>query len=132
MTATAAAQNVARPTYLKTRTLVARIASDPPGVIEDPGRHSGPAIAIHLGPSVHIHCSRAGQSHSGVAVHGDIDIVPPATPSRWEFKNLDTALMIGVHAELMRSVAAERGLDVRHVSILNRFQMRDPQIEHIG
>jgi AraC family transcriptional regulator len=112
--------------------LVARIASDPPGVIEDPGKHAGPAIVIHLGPSVHIYCRRAGQCHSGVAVHGDVDIVPPGTPSRWEVKNLDTALMIGVHGELMRCVAEERGLDVRQISILNRFQMRDLQIEHIG
>jgi AraC family transcriptional regulator len=132
MTATAAAQNPGGPTYLKTGMLVARIASDPPGVIEDPGKHAGPAIVIHLGPSVHIYCRRAGQCHSGVAVHGDIDIVPPGTPSRWEVKNLDTALMIGVQGELMRSVAEERGLDVRQISIFNRFQMRDLQIEHIG
>jgi AraC family transcriptional regulator len=132
MTATAAAPNPGSPRLLRTGMLAARIASDPPGVIEDPGRHAGPAIVIHLGPSVHIHCNRGGQSHSGVAVHGDIDIVPAGTPSRWEVKQLDTALMIGVHAGLICSVAEERGLDLRQVSILNRFQIRDPQIEHIG
>ncbi len=65
-------------------------------------------------------------------MHGDIDIVPPHIASRWEVKQTDTALIIGVDGTLLRSVAEERGLDFRRVEILNRFQMRDPQIEHIG
>jgi AraC family transcriptional regulator len=65
-------------------------------------------------------------------VHGDIDIVPPHVPSRWEVKQKDTALIIGVDGALLRSVAEERGLDFRRIAILNRFQTRDPQIEHIG
>jgi AraC family transcriptional regulator len=65
-------------------------------------------------------------------VHGDIDIVPPHIESRWELKQTDTALIIGVDGTLLRSVAEERDLDFRRVEILNRFQMRDPQIEHVG
>ena len=115
----------------RTETLAVRIASDPPGVIEAPARRD-PAIVIHMGPSVEIACRRGGQTHRGRAVHGDIDIIPTGTPSRWEVKQKDTALLIAVQASILRRVAGERGLDFERLEIMNRFQMRDPQIEHIG
>lgn len=121
----------ARGFIFRSDALTVRIATDPPGVIDAPGR-TGAGIVIHLGPSVDIACRRADQSHRGLAVHGDVDIVPPNIASRWEVKQTDTALIIGVDGTLLRSVAEERELDFRRVEILNRFQMRDPQIEHIG
>ncbi len=119
------------PPPLSTDSLTARIASDPPGVIEAPaGGH--PAIVIHIGNSVDIACRRGGQTHRGRAVHGDVDIIPAGMPSRWEVKQKDTALLIAVHTCLLRRVAGERGLDFERLQIVNRFQMRDPQIEHVG
>jgi AraC family transcriptional regulator len=115
----------------RTDALAVRIATDPPGVLEAPGS-SAAGIVIHLGPSVEIACRRGGHSHRGLAVHGDIDIVPPHIASRWEVKQKDTALIIGVEGALLRSVAEERGVDFQHIEILNRFQTRDPQIEHVG
>ena len=121
--------NAASP--LCTDSLTARIASDPPGVIEAPAGRD-PAIVIHIGPSVDIACRRGAQTHRGRAVHGDIDIIPAGMPSRWEVKQKDTALLIAVHASILCRVAGERGLDFNRVEVVNRFQMRDPQIEHIG
>lgn len=115
----------------RTDALTVRIATDPPGVIEAPGSRAA-GIVIHLGPSVEIVCRRGGQSHRGLAVHGDVDIVPPHIASRWEVKQKDTALILGVDGALLRSVAEERDLDFQRVEILNRFQTRDLQIEHIG
>ena len=109
--------------------LTVRIAADQPGVIDAPAR-PGVGIVIHLGPSVDIACRRGGQSHRGLAVHGDVDIVPPEIASRWEVKQKDTALIIGVDGALLRSVAQERGVD--QVEILNRFQTRDLAIERMG
>src|SRR5580700_5569588 len=91
----------------RSEALTVRIATDLPGVIDAPGR-PGAGIVIHLGPSVDIACRRGGQSHRGLAVHGDIDIVPPHIASRWEVKQTDTALVIGVDGTLLRSVAEER------------------------
>jgi AraC family transcriptional regulator len=119
-------------TLLSTGALTARISSDPPGIIDAPARTFGPGIVVHLGRSAEIACRRGGFSHRGLSVHGDVDIVPAGTPSRWELKHEDTALIIGLHNTLLRSVAEERGLDFDRVEILNRFQMRDPQIEHIA
>jgi AraC family transcriptional regulator len=119
-------------TFLTTGALTARIASDPRGIIDAPANPFGPGIVVHLGQSVEIACRRGGFSHRGLSVHGDVDIVPAGTPSRWEIKHRDTALIIGLNNQLLRSVAEDRGLDFRRVEILNRFQIRDAQIEHIA
>jgi AraC family transcriptional regulator len=116
---------------LSTESLTVRIASDPPGVIDAPARPF-PFLVIHAGPSVPIGCRRGGQSHRGLAVHGDVDIVPAGTPSRWEIMRHDTALVIGVQTAILSSAAEECGVLPSRAQILNRFQTRDPQIEHIG
>jgi AraC family transcriptional regulator len=119
------------PIPLKTNALTVRLLSDPRGVIDAPARPD-PIIVIHVGQSVEIECRRNGQSHRGIARHGDVDIIPPGVPSFWEVKQSDTALVIHVHSALLGSIAEEQGMDSRTVDIVNRFQMRDPQIEHIG
>lgn len=116
---------------LRSEALTVRLATDPPGVVEAPARPF-PGIVIHVGPSVRIACRRGGQCHRGLAVHGDIDIVPIGMPSRWEVQQKDTALIIGVQPGFLRAIAQERGLDPERVEIVNRFQMRDPHIEHVG
>jgi len=116
---------------LRTNALTARIASDPAGVIDAPARLN-PGIVIHVGQSVEIDCRRGGRTHRGLAVHGDVDIIPPGTPSRWELKRRDTALIIGIQSPFLRSLAEQRGLDFQRVEVLNRFQARDLQLEHIA
>jgi AraC family transcriptional regulator len=111
--------------------LSVRLRSDPPGVVEIPAR-ANTTIAIHVGRSVLVDCRRGGITHRGVSVHGYSDIIPAGTPSRWELKDTDTVLLLSVGQDLLRSVTEESGLDSRHIEILNRFQTRDTQIEHIG
>jgi len=41
-------------------------------------------------------------------------------------------LMMRVPDALLRRVAGELGLNPEHIELADRFQMRDPQIEHIG
>jgi len=95
-----------------------RFRTDPPGVVEVPPRDH-PVIAIHVGPSVYIHCRRGPWSHSGLGVHGDIDIVPAGIPSRWEMKETDRVILIDVENQ-------------PGVEILNRFQIRDRFLEALG
>jgi AraC family transcriptional regulator len=97
-----------------------RLLSDPAGVIEVP---AVPRVflAIHVGRSVTMSCYRGGQSHRGMYVHGDIDIVPAGTPSIWAPEQPDTALIVSLQPDLLNGTV-----------IRNRFQIRDPQIEHIG
>src|SRR5437899_8340826 len=89
-------------------------------------------VAIHAGPSVHVACRRGGYRHAGRAVYGDIDIIPAGTPSLWEMKGKDTALLMRLSPALLRAAAQELGADPERVEIRNRFQMRDEAIENIG
>jgi len=111
--------------------LLVRLQTDPPGVIEVAER-ANPVIVIHVGPSARVSCNRAGRCHHGLSVHGDVDIIPAGVNSRWELKDKDTALILGIPTELIRRIAEQSGADPSRVEILNRFQTRDRQIEHIG
>ena len=119
------------PRLFPRESLAVRLRADPSGAIEIPAR-THPAILLHVGPSVHVGCDRGGRKYRGVTVHGDVDIVPPGTPCRWELKQKDTVLLLGPSVELLSTVAEEAGLDPKRVEVVNRFQTRDSQIEHIG
>lgn len=107
------------------------LLTDPPGVVEVPSLQNT-IVSIHVGPSVLIACRRGGSNFRGTAAHGDIDIIPARTPSRWELKEKDTALILSVSPELLNMVAEEFDFDPRRVEIRNRFQVRDIQLENIG
>jgi AraC family transcriptional regulator len=123
---------IAEPGRQSTRgELGVHLLSDPAGVSVSPA-YRRTIVSIHVGTSVHIGCRRGGKYHCGLSVHGDIDIIPPGTTSRWELKKKDTALVLSVPQSLLSMTAHEYGIDPAGVEIVNRFQMRDPQIEHIG
>jgi AraC family transcriptional regulator len=89
-------------------------------------------VAIHVGAAAKVSCRRGGESHTGSAVHGDIDIIPALTDSRWEIHDQnDTALILALPPSLLDTVAEEHGFDSHRVEIRNRFQIRDPQLENI-
>ncbi len=112
--------------------LALQLRSDPAGVLEVPELQSV-LVAIHVGAAAKISCCRGGESHTGSAVHGDIDIVPAHTASRWEIHDQnDTALILSLPPSLLDVVAEEHGFDSRRVVVRNRFQVRDPQLENIG
>jgi AraC family transcriptional regulator len=120
-----------RPVDLRGTQLSARLQTDPAGVVEAAARPN-PGIVIHVGRSVQITCDRAGRSHRGNSVHGDVDIIPSGVSSLWELRDEDTALILGVSTNLLQSLAGEYGREPGNVEILNRFQIRDPRLEHIG
>jgi len=105
--------------------------SDSPGLIEEPAPRNT-IVAIHYGASVEISCRRGGYNHRGIAVHGDIDVIPAGTPSTWELRGQDTYVALRVPPELFDSVAADFDLDPRRIEIRNRFQIRDTQLENIA
>ena len=107
-----------------------RMVTDPAGRIETPPLPE-PRIAIHLGNSVYMACERGGQKHRGLAVHGDIDIVPAGTSCIWEPNGPDSALIVRINSDLLATAAEELGLNRNRLEVVNRFQVRDLQIEHI-
>lgn len=107
------------------------ILSDPPGITDFAATRRA-VVSIHLGTSVEIGCRRDGRYHRGLGIHGDIDVIPPGTPSHWELKDRDTALLVAIPPGMLGLAAEESGADATKIQITNRFQIRDPQMEQIG
>jgi AraC family transcriptional regulator len=58
--------------------------------------------------------------------------VPARTAVSWEMKQDAMALVMCVPDALLRAVAVQLDRDPASIDIADRFQMRDPVIEHIG
>ncbi|MGB7029801.1 MAG: AraC family transcriptional regulator [Candidatus Acidiferrum sp.] len=107
------------------------LISDQPGIVEFRGSPRV-VVSLHIGPSVAVDCRRGGERYCGTTIHGDLEIIPPNLGGIWEIKARDTALIIGLKLRLLQDVVAESGGDPNKLQVTNRFQVRDPQIEHIG
>jgi AraC family transcriptional regulator len=104
--------------------------TDEPGLAECPSTQDT-GVAVHVGAPVHIRCRRRGESHSGTAIHGDIEVIPAGTISRWEYGDRDATFVLRLAPKALRAAAEELDLDPARVEIRNRFQLRDAQLEHI-
>jgi AraC family transcriptional regulator len=129
-------QNESRPLSfpfykIKEASLRLALLSDAPGVIETPGARST-RVSIHVGPSIQVSCRRAGYSHRGLAVHGDIEIIPAGTPGVWEISEKDTFLAMSIPPEILNTVAEHLDFDPQRIEIRNRFQVRDEHLENIA
>ena len=63
---------------------------------------------------------------------GDLEIVPARTPSAWRTDQGGATLIVCVPDALLQIVAKQLNRDPGCIDIADRFQMRDPIIEHIG
>src|SRR5438874_5068134 len=105
---------------------------DPKGPLDLPG-FDEVLLAIHIGAAAKLTCRRGGRYFSGTAVHGDIDVVPARTSMRWEAHDQnDRTLIVGLPQRLLHKVAQESELDSKRMEILNRFQIRDRELELLG
>lgn len=102
-----------------------------PGLTEL-GEQPHAMVCMHLGASVEVRCLRGGTVRQGREVAGDLDIVPARTASSWEMKQEGATLVMCVPDALLRAVALRLDRDPGAIDIADRFQMRDPVIEHIG
>jgi AraC family transcriptional regulator len=107
------------------------LLTDPPGIFEFAGSDKT-IVSIHVGQSVHMTCRHGTISHTGTAIHGDIDIIPAGMPASWEMKRRDMALVVSLSPELVSMAAEELDADPAHVEIRNTFKARDPRIEQLA
>jgi AraC family transcriptional regulator len=114
-----------------TENLRLTLISDQPGIVEYLGSPRV-VVSLHVGTSVAVDCRRGGERHRGTTIHGDLEIIPPNLGGIWELKARDTALVIGLKLHVLERVVEESGGDPSKLQVFNRFQARDPQIEHIG
>ncbi|MGH9883251.1 MAG: helix-turn-helix domain-containing protein [Pyrinomonadaceae bacterium] len=112
-----------------TEGIILELRRDPRGALDLPGVENV-LIGIHVGAPAKLACRRGGKRYSGTAVHGDIEIIPAHTPSQWEMQDEnDTTLLLSLPQTLLRAVANDYGLDAARMEILNRFQIRDSELE---
>jgi AraC family transcriptional regulator len=107
------------------------LLSDPPGLIESQASDKV-QICIHVGPPVFAVCRHGKECHRGTTIYGDIDIIPPGVLGSWELDGPDVDLILTLNQQLLRNVVQDSGKDARYLEVRSRFQVRDPQIEHIA
>jgi len=113
-----------------------QLRSDSSGVLEVP-EFPNVLVSIHIGRAARMSCSRGGVSHTGSAVHGDIDIIPAGVPALWQMHDdNDRALLMSLPVPMLDMVAEENGFGARGgvsgIELRNRFMVRDHQLESIG
>jgi AraC family transcriptional regulator len=89
-------------------------------------------VYMYIGRPVDLRCSRGGTSRYGRVMAGDLEIIPAHTASAWEADRSGVRLAICVPEELLHSVVLQLSMNPQSVTIADRFQVRDPVIEHIG
>ena len=107
-----------------------QLRRDPPGVLEVPELENV-LISIHLGEPTRLSCRREGRRFSGMAVHGDIDIIPAGFSGAWVDEGSSSFLIVNVSRSLVRMAAEEMGLNPERISIAPQLSLRDPQIAHV-
>ncbi|HEY3928397.1 MAG TPA: AraC family transcriptional regulator [Candidatus Koribacter sp.] len=108
----------------------ARVLQDTDGEVVSAGSpYVG--ICLHLGSPALVGCRRGDDSHSGVAFHGDLDVIPANTACIWRVHDLDTVLVVGLNPQLLAYAAEESGADAAKLLINNRFQIKDSQLERL-
>lgn len=100
------------------------------GILEVPADNST-MLSIHVGRSSEVSCLKGGH-HRGLIVHGDVDVIPPGLLTAWYIKEKCNTFSLKVPPSLLNLAAMELDIDSARVEIVKRFQMRDPQIEHIS
>jgi AraC family transcriptional regulator len=102
----------------------------PAGVVETTGWPQL-CVSVHVGAPVRATCVRDGRSTTGVVTRGDIEIIPPGEPGRWEDESPAEAVVMRFEREFVARVATNLDLDPA-VEIRPQAQIRDPVIAAIG
>ncbi|HEY2661325.1 MAG TPA: AraC family transcriptional regulator [Caulobacteraceae bacterium] len=89
-------------------------------------------LGIHLGAPVNVSCRCDGRSIDGPRRHGDTDLIPAGTEGVWIDEAPASFMHVGLSHQLLRDTAAQMELDPDSLSMGPRFQLRDPQIQHIA
>jgi AraC family transcriptional regulator len=108
-----------------------QLMSDAPGMVEIPSLPYA-IVSMHVGPSARMVCRHGTETRCGVAIHGDVEIIPWSMPGSWELKQRDTALVMTLSPRFLQHAARESDFDASRMEIRSCFHTRDTQIEHIG
>jgi AraC family transcriptional regulator len=83
-------------------------------------------LKVHVGPPVRGAC----QLHRFLYTRGDVDILPAGMSDVWREEDPSEALVLHLSPALLYRAANDMGLE--GAGLEHRFQLKDPQIEHIA
>lgn len=83
-------------------------------------------IKVHAGP---LDCACNTRLHYRA---GDVDIMPAGMLEEWEEFTPSTTLVVKLPNAILRDAAEQAGVGARMSGLEARFQIRDPQIEHLA
>ncbi|MBC8072953.1 MAG: helix-turn-helix transcriptional regulator [Deltaproteobacteria bacterium] len=67
-----------------------------------------------------------------IYTRGDIDVLPAGMSTRWDEEEASTAVVVRLPHALLRRAAEDLGHSPEQIELDARWQLRDPQIEHIA
>jgi len=106
-----------------------QILKAPLGIVELP-ESEDVLVDLHLGAPAKMACRRSGKRFIGTALRGHVGVVPARTAMHWEmFDDSDLCLLLSVPQKIIAAVARDLGADPAKVEVLDRFQIRDSQLE---
>lgn len=83
-------------------------------------------VKVHAGAPVRGAC----RHHPFLYTRGDVDILPAGVSDVWQEDDPGTSLFLQLPPSLLQRAAQDMGLDAARLEL--RYQLRDPQIEHIA
>jgi AraC family transcriptional regulator len=85
-------------------------------------------LLIHAGAPVRGSCGHQRYTYT----RGDVDIIPAGQSDACHHEQNSTSLVVRLAPTLLRQAAEDLGVDPDRTSLEPRYQLRDPQIEHIA
>jgi AraC family transcriptional regulator len=108
----------------------AAVICQAPGLLELPPQDN-PRVVIHAGPPTPVVYAQGEPTTAPITVYGDIEIVPARASSRQEVQEGRRALWISLSQRFIDRVRASKGIP-GDAPLERQFNLRNPQIEHIG
>jgi AraC family transcriptional regulator len=105
--------------------LTATMFSTTAGVIDSPA-DPDTLVSLHIGPPIWASCGYEGHVHRRLQSEGDLDLLPAGLAGEWRDEAPATFLLM----RLPGAVLAQASGEVARLE--PRFQLRDPQLQHIG
>lgn len=90
------------------------------------------SVSMHLGKAIRATCRCESRIHHRLQIPGDVDVIPAGFSSSWEGDGPTSILAVQISHALIRSAAEGMGLSSDQISMTPHFQLKDPQLAHIG
>jgi len=89
-------------------------------------------VAMHLSRPITATCAIGGPPVRSVIGPGSLDIIPLGYPASWTDEGPARVVSANMSPTLVRSAAAEIGMNPDRVSIVPRVHVTDPVLEHLS